>query len=71
MSKAIDALATAEFAASDDETQQAKAEAARKEYEKIKAKYIVFSKRLQLEQRELQSIQQSIGMGGGMGGGFR
>jgi DNA polymerase III delta prime subunit len=68
LSKAINALATAEFAASDDETQKAKADEARKEYEKIKAKYVEHSKRLQLEQQEVQSMQQMGGMGsfGGM-----
>lgn len=70
MSEAITALAAAEFAASNDETQRAKAEAARKEYEKVKARYVEQSKRLQVRQHELQSMQQLVGMGG-FGGGFR
>lgn len=70
LTKAINALATAELAMNDDETQKAKVDEARKEYEKIKAKYVDASKRLQLEQQELQLMQQSIGMRG-MGGGFR
>lgn len=76
LSEAIDTLAVAEFAASDDETQRPKAEAARKAFEKVKAKHVELSKRLQVGQYEMQSMRQTAGIGmmggmGGMGGGFR
>jgi hypothetical protein len=77
LTSAIDALAAADIAASKDETQRPKADEARREYQKIKAKYVEHSKRLPMEQRELLSIQRMMGMGGmgggggGGGGGFR
>lgn len=76
LNEAIQALTQADFAASNDPTQQEKADAARKRFEKAKAKFVDISKRLQLEQGkigEMQSRTGRIGMGGmgGMGGGFR
>jgi hypothetical protein len=73
LNAAVQALAAAELAASNDESQRAKAEAARKEFEKIKARYVGFNKRLQAEQQELQSMGMMAGMPGmgGMGGGMR
>jgi hypothetical protein len=80
LDEAINALAEADFAASTDPSQQAKAEAARKRFDKAKAKYVDLSKRLQLEQSKMGEMQMRIGMGGmggmgggmgGMGGGFR
>lgn len=73
LDEAVQALAKAEVAASRDEAERPKAEAARKEYEKIRANVVEQSKRLQLERLELQSMNQMLGMGGmgGMGGGFR
>ncbi len=65
LAKAIQALAAAEHEASADEKQRAKADEARKGYEKIKTEYLEHSKRLRMEER------QSGGMGGGFGGGFR
>jgi hypothetical protein len=70
LNAAVQALATAELAASNDGSQRAKAEAARKEFEKIKAKYVGYNKRLQAEQQGLQSMGMMSGMGG-MGGGMR
>jgi hypothetical protein len=70
LDQAIDALAKAEVAASKDEAERPKAEAARKEYDKIKANVVEQNKRLELEKLELQSMNQTMGMGG-MGGGFR
>jgi hypothetical protein len=70
LDQAIQALATAEIASGNDESQREKAEAARKEYEKIKARYAELSKRLQMARQEAQSMQQIGGMGG-FGGGFR
>jgi hypothetical protein len=70
LSEAIHALAAAEFAASSDPTQQAKADSARKVYEKAKAKQVELSKRLRIEQGTMGSMQQMMGMNG-MGGGFR
>jgi hypothetical protein len=73
LANAIDALAAADIAASKDEGKRGKAAEARKEYEKIKARFVEHSKRLQLEQEELQSMQRMMGMVGmgGMGGGMR
>ena len=69
LQEAINALASAELAASNDETQKGKADSARKEFEKTRAKFVEYSKRLQVEQGKLQSMQQMSGMG--MMGGFR
>ncbi len=70
LQEAIQALAEAEFAASNDPSQREKAEAARKQYEKAKAKFVELSKRLQLEQTKIGEIQSRFGLGGmgGMGG---
>lgn len=62
LATAIQELADAEYAASKDEKLRAKADEARKTYEKIKAQYLEHSKQLRVEQ------QQAGGMGGGMGG---
>lgn len=70
LSEALRALANAEFAASNDKTQQDKADAARKRFEKSREKYVNFSKKLQLEQSKLNGLQMRSGMGG-MGGGMR
>jgi hypothetical protein len=67
MEKAIQALAKAELDASNDEARRPVAEAARREYDKIKAKVVEHNKRLQLEQQAMQPMQMR-GMGGG---GFR
>lgn len=67
LEKAVQNLAAAELEASHDETQHAKADAARKEYEKIKSRYVEYSKRLRLEQ---QGMQQMGGMGS-FGAGMR
>ena len=61
----------AEIAASRDESQKAKADAARKEFDRVKAKYVDFSKRFQVEQDRLDEMRRMTGMMGGMGGGFR
>lgn len=68
--EAIQSLAAAEFAAGDDKAQQEKAEAARSRFEKAKARYVGFSRKLQVEQDKLQGLQMRLNMGG-MGGGFR
>ena len=70
LNAAVQALAAAELAASNDESQRAKAEAARKEFEKIKAKYVGCSKQLQAERQGTQPMGMMGGMGG-MGGGMR
>ncbi|MHC5538809.1 hypothetical protein ACYOEI_11355 [Singulisphaera rosea] len=62
LASAIEELAGAEHAAGKDEKLSAKADEARKAYEKIKAQYLEHSKQLRLEQ------QEAGGMGGGMGG---
>jgi hypothetical protein len=67
LDQAVQTLAAVELAASNDESQRGKADSARKDYDKVKARYVEQSKRLQLEQQEMQSMQQM----GGMGGGFR
>ena len=71
---AVTALATADIAASNDETQRDKAEAARKTYDKIKEKVVELNKRLYQEQQVMlpmmQQVQQMQQMGM-MGGGFR
>lgn len=69
LDQAVQTLATAELTASNDDTQRGKAEAARKEYERVKAKYVEHNKRLHVEQQKVQSMQV-FGMGG-MGGGMR
>jgi hypothetical protein len=70
LSKAVENLAAADLSSSKDETLRAKAEEARKDYDKIKARYVELNKRLQIEQEGMQSLQQSFGMGG-FGGGMR
>jgi hypothetical protein len=42
--------------------------AARKDFEKIKARYIDYSKQLQVERQGVQQGMQQMGMMGGMGG---
>jgi hypothetical protein len=76
LNEAVDTLANAEVAASNDESQRGKAEAARKQYEKAKAKYVEVSKKFQEEQDRMNGMQLKLNMGGmagmgGMGGGFR
>jgi len=76
LNEAIQALTKADFAAGDDPTQQEKADAARKRFDKAKTKYVDITKRLQAEQGkigEMQSRTGYFGMGGmgGMGGGMR
>jgi hypothetical protein len=70
LSQAVEELAAADLAASKDETRRAKAEEARKEYEKLKARFVEISKRQQMVQEEIQSLQQSLNTGG-FGGGFQ
>jgi len=67
LNAAVQAPAAAELATSNDAAQREKAEAARKEFIRIKAKYVGYSKQLQVEQQEMQPV----GMMGGMGGGMR
>jgi hypothetical protein len=73
LAEAIRALAQAEVAASKDEAERPKVEAARKEFDKIKARVVEQNKRLQLERQELQSLNQANQATpmGGRGGGFR
>jgi hypothetical protein len=71
---AVTALATADIAASMDETQREKAEAARKAYDKIKEKVVELNKRLFQEQQVMLPMQQQMQQMqqmGMMGGGFR
>lgn len=69
LKEAVQTLAKAELAASFDESERPKADAARKAYEKIKGMVVEYNKRLRLEQQAMQSMQM---MGfGGMGGGFQ
>ena len=70
LNSAVHTLAAAELAASNDEAKGANARAARKEFEKIKAKYVGYSKQLQVERQGMQPIGMMGGMGG-MGGGLR
>ena len=70
LNEAMQALAAAEFAASNDESQREKANAARKRYDKAKEKFLVFSKKFQLEQNKVGELQQRMNFGG-MGGGMR
>jgi hypothetical protein len=71
LNSAIQALANAEIAASNDGSKAATVEAARKEFEKIKAKYVGYQKQLQEERLGMRLMGGMGGMGGGMGGGFR
>ena len=75
LNSAIQALANAEIAASNDGSKAASVEAARKEFEKIKAKYVGYKKQLQEERLDMRLMGGMGGgmggMGGGMGGGFR
>jgi spore germination protein GerM len=70
LDEALEALANAEFAANKDATQKDKLEAARKEFEKARSKYLEISTKYQDKQGRLNEMQQMTGMGG-MGGGFR
>ena len=73
--EALQALANAEFAASNDETQREKADAERKRFNNVKTKYVNFNKVLRLEQEKVAELQKCLGLGGmgSMGGmgGFR
>jgi hypothetical protein len=72
LAKAIEAVANADHAASKDEKQREKAEAARKDYDKIKAKVVELSKRLHQEQQIVLPMQMQMQrMGMGRGGGFQ
>jgi hypothetical protein len=74
LTKAVEELADADIAASKDDTKREKAEAARKEYDKIKVKVVELNKRLYQEQQTVVPMQgqmQMMGMGGMAGGGFR
>jgi hypothetical protein len=78
LNAAVNNLAAAEFAASaaiNDETKAANARAARKEFEKIKARYAGYSKQLQVERQGMQQVERQqvrmMGGMGGMGGGMR
>ncbi|OJW13713.1 MAG: hypothetical protein BGO49_29760 [Planctomycetales bacterium 71-10] len=73
LAKAVDDLASADLAAGTDQTHREKAEAARKEYDRLKTKVVDINKRLYQERRIMAPMQmqmQAMGMGG-MGGGFR
>ena len=71
LTEAIETFVNAELAAGNDETQKEKAEVAKKQYEKAKAKFVEISKQAQLEQNKFNELQQQVNMGGmGMGGGM-
>lgn len=73
LTKAIDELAAADLAASTDLTRRDIADAARKEYDKLKARVVDLNKQLYREQQVVLPMQmqmQRMGFGG-MGGGFR
>ena len=79
LNEAVDALALAESEAANDQSKKAMADEARKQYDKAKSRHVDLSKKLQMEQEKLNTLQQQLnfgGMGGGMGGmggmgGFR
>jgi len=71
LNETMQALAAAEFAASNDESQRDKADAARKRYVKARDTYLELSKKLRLAQSKVDELQNRIDFGGMMGGGFR
>ena len=76
LNQAIEKLADAELAASNDESRKPELDAARKLYDKVKSIYAENSKKLLSAQNEIFEIQQSgafprFGGMGGMGGGMR
>jgi hypothetical protein len=71
LNEAMETLAAAEFAASTDESQRDKADAARKRYVKAREKYLELSKKLHVEQTRVNDLQNRINFGGMMGGGMR
>jgi len=76
MNAALQALAAADFAASNDASMRAKAETARQEFDKAKAKYVECTKKLWLEEAKVSEFDQRLNSGGmsgmgGMGGGMR
>jgi hypothetical protein len=70
LNEAAQTLATAEVAAEKDESKKPELEAARKNYEKIKAKVVEYTKKQRMAQQEMGMPGFGGSMGGG-GGGFR
>ena len=55
----------AELAASKDDTQRAKVDSARTEFERLKSKFVEYRKQLQVREENLVQMHQESGMGGG------